>query len=79
MAVKKIAGRMVSSQPIAVQKKSVHVVGKNQLFDFHVFRPQPRHQIDGLREVHIAIVVAVNEEHRRTPGIYVGDRRRAMG
>jgi hypothetical protein len=79
MPVEEIAGSVVGGQPIAMQKKIVYFVGKDELFDFHVFRPQAGDQVDRLSEKYVAIIIAVDEKHWGAPGIHGGDGRRSVG
>src|SRR6266446_509851 len=79
MAVKKIAGGAVGLQPMPVQQKIMHVVGENELFDFHAVFAEARDQIHGLRKIYVAVVVAVDEEHRRLPSVHGGHGRRIVG
>src|SRR5437870_4054232 len=74
--VEEIARCVISGQPIFVQQKIVNVVGKNELFDLDAFLAEARDEIDGLGEINVAVVVAVNEQDGRLPGIHSGHRRR---
>lgn len=47
-----------------MEQKVVNFVGENELFDVHAARPQAGDQVHGLREIHVAIVVAMNEKDR---------------
>jgi len=72
MAVEKIAGSTVCLQPMPVQQKIMHVIGENELprFPRRVrggVRPNRR-----LREINVAVVIAMNEEHGRLPGVHGG-------
>src|SRR6266850_1054079 len=78
MMVKEIACRAVCLQPMPVKQKIMHFVGEDELLDFHALLPEPGDQIHRLREINIAIVVAMNEEHGRLPGAHGGDRRGIM-
>ena len=69
MAVEEIACRVIGRKPIPVQQKIVHVIGENELFDLDTFFAEPRHEVHCLREVDVAVVVAVNEKHGRFPGV----------
>src|SRR6266446_2278073 len=78
-AVKKIAGRVICLEPRTMQQKIVNLVRENKLFDVHVALAKARGEVHGLREVHITIIVAMNKEHRRFPGVNGGDGRRVVG
>lgn len=62
--IKKFAGGAVGFEPRMMEQKVVNFVGENELLDVHAARPQPGDQVHGLCEIHVAIVVAMNEEHR---------------
>src|SRR5260221_11849247 len=78
MAVEEIAGGVIRREPISVQQEIVHVVRENELLDLHALFAEAGNKIDGLREVDIAIVVTVDEQGGRLPGVHCGDRRRIM-
>src|SRR6266513_5331102 len=78
MPIEEIAGRVIRRQPIFVQQKIVHVIRKNELLDLYALLAEARHQIYCLREIHIAVVIPVNEEDRRLPRIHRSYRRRIM-
>ena len=54
-------------------------VGEDELFDVHAAGAKARHEVHGLRKNDVAIVVAVDEEHWRFPGVDGGDGRRVVG
>src|SRR5258706_12626870 len=78
MAVKEIAGGSISGEPVAMQQKIVHVIRENELLDNDAASAQARDEIDRLREVDVAIVIAVDEKHRRLPCFDGGDWRRLV-
>src|SRR6266404_249723 len=78
-AVKKIASCVIRLEPRTMQQKIVDLVRENELFDVHVALAKARGEVHGLREVHIAIVVAMNKKHWRFPGVNVGHGRRVVG
>src|SRR5690348_8841836 len=51
-------------------------VRDDELFEGDMLGAQALHEIDCLAERHVAIVVAVDQQHRRFPGVHVGIRRR---
>jgi hypothetical protein len=61
-------------QPALVRQKIVDLVGKDQLLQQHLLLAQVLHQVNALVERHITVVVAMNDQHRRTPGLDMGDR-----
>src|SRR5260370_15836534 len=76
MAVEEIARRMVGRKPILVQQKIVYVIGENQLFDLDALLAEACDEIHRLGEVDVAVVVPVNEQDRRLPGVHGGYPRR---
>src|SRR5258708_35780220 len=67
MAIEEIACRMIARKPVPVQQKIMHVIRENELFDFHAFFAQPRHEVHRLREVDVAYGVTMNKKHGRFP------------
>ena len=49
---------------MAMKQKIMHVIGEDELLDFHAAFAETSDQIDGLGEIHVAVVVAMNEKHR---------------
>src|SRR5437868_7672302 len=70
MAIEEIGSGVISRQPVAIQQKIVNVIGKNELFDGDAACAQAGGEIDGLREIDIAIVIAVDEKYGRFPGFH---------
>lgn len=54
-------------------------IGKNELFDVHITCAKPRDEIHCLREIYVAIIITMNKEHWRLPGIDRSDRRGVVG
>src|SRR5439155_11190971 len=76
LAIEEIGGSFVAGEPVAMEQEIVNFVGEDELLDFDVaLGPEAGDKIDGLREVDVAIVVAVNEEHRGLPSVDRSDRR----
>src|ERR1700739_807226 len=61
-----------------MQQKIVNLIRENELFDMHVTFAKAGDKVNGLREVYVAIVVAMNKEHRRFPGVNGSDGRRLV-
>src|SRR5215467_8566386 len=70
---------MIGGQPVAVEKKIVNLVGKNELFDFDALLAKASGEIHGLSEIDVAVVVAVDEKNGRLPSVHRGNRRRVVG
>ena len=62
--------------PAAVQHRLVRVVGEHDEFHVHVALAQQLHEAGRLLERHVPVVVAVNEQHRRSPRVDRPDGRR---
>src|SRR5438477_9448748 len=77
-AVEEIGGGVISREPVFVQKEVVDFIREDELFDFDVAGAEARDEIDGLREVNVAVVVAVNEERGRFPSVDGSDGRRVV-
>ena len=60
MLVEKVGRRVIRAQPIFVQQQLMNFVGINYLLEVDSLRAQPAHKIYRLRELDVAIVVAVN-------------------
>ena len=63
-AVEKFGGGAVGADPIAPAEQVVNFVGKNQLLELDFLGAQFFDQIGGLLKRHVAIIVAMNKEHR---------------
>src|SRR5580704_8832097 len=62
-----------------MEEKIVDLVGEDELLDGDAACTEAGHQIDGLREVDVAVVVAMDEENRRFPGVDRADWRGIVG
>src|ERR1044071_6405808 len=71
-----VRGRRVGAEPVAVEEEVVHVVGEDDLLELDVLLAQTAHEVYGLREGDVALVVAVDEEHGRAPLLDGADGRR---
>ena len=58
-----------------MQQKIVNLIGENKLFDVNIAFTETRDKVHGLCKVHVAVVITVNEKHRRFPGIDGSDGR----
>lgn len=72
---KEIVRGRVCREPIAMQKKVVHLIWKDQLLDFYALFSQIFRELYRLTERDVAIIIALNEQHRRPPRILVRHRR----
>src|SRR5438105_13563571 len=63
-AVEEIACSVVCGQPIAVQKKVVDFVRKNELLNLDAFLATTSSKVNGLREIDVAVVVSRTETQR---------------
>src|SRR5512138_1600186 len=76
LLLEKVLGCRISADPVPPKQKIVDFIGENKFLDMNVLGPQALQQIHSLRKRHVAVVVAVNEKNRRTPGL---DRRIGRG
>src|SRR5690242_6396665 len=77
-AVEKVGCRVIGSQPVTVQKKIVNLVWENELLDFDALLAKAGGEINGLCEIDVAIIVAMDEEDRGLPGVHRSDGRRIV-
>lgn len=64
MPLEKMCSCVVRLQPTAMKEKIMDIIREDQLFEVDATLSQQTHEIDGLTEVDVAIVVAVNEKYR---------------
>ena len=69
MTLKEIGRGLERFEPVGVGEEAVHFVWKNELLERYPPFAELFHQIDALAEGHVAIIVAVDKKHRRSPGI----------
>src|SRR4051812_11347152 len=67
LAVEEIGGGVISAQPVFMAQEVVNVIGKDQLLELDVALAQAAHQLDRLIEGDVAVIVAMNQQHRRFP------------
>jgi len=76
LAVEEIGGGFVAGEPVVMEQEVVDFVGEYELLDLDIaFGAEASDEIDCLREVDVAIVVAVDEQDRGLPGVDGSDRR----
>src|ERR1035437_5527400 len=61
--------RMVTAQPGGMPQEAVDLVGQDELLEIHTLLAERIRERDGLAEVDVAIVVAVNHQHRGAPTV----------
>src|ERR1051326_2258326 len=66
---------VVRMEPRAVAQEAVYFVRNDELFEVHSLPSQRTHQLNRLREVHVAVIVAMYQKHRRFPCPYGRHRR----
>jgi hypothetical protein len=71
LSLKEIGGRLVDAHPVRVPHEVMRVVRNDQLFIWYVKLVESLNQIHGLIEPHIAVIVAVDQKHRRLPSFDV--------
>ena len=67
LAAEIVNGRAVGLEPRRVAQKTVNLVGDHDLLERHAREPQPRDEVNHLMELDVAVVVALNQQHRRFP------------
>src|SRR5262249_33516391 len=74
-----VRGRLQAAQPRLVRQEAVRLVGEDEQLDVHLLLAQVHHETDTFREGHLRVVVAVNHQDGRAPGLDRGDRGRVAG
>src|SRR5216683_3051722 len=67
--------RVVGREPVRVGQKIMDLVRENELLEGYALAPQGLGELDRLAELHVAVVVAVDQQHRRAPILHIRDRR----
>ena len=62
-----VCGGTITFDPALPQKKIVDLIGKDQFLKLNILFAQALDQVSGLLEWNIAVIVAMNEQHRRFP------------
>jgi len=70
VASEEVGSSAVCLQPSLEHKKVVDLVWENQDFDRHFSLAQALHEVNRLTKGYIAVIVALNQEHRRLPELY---------
>src|SRR5580700_7954766 len=73
--LEKVGGGVVGAQPTLVTQKAMYFVGKDELLVVDSLPVQRLDQPHGLREGHVAVVVAMNQQHGRSPRRHGTDGR----
>ena len=64
---KEFLRRAIRPDPALPHEETMNLIGKDQFLDMHFLHAQALQQIDRLREINIAIVIPLDEQHRRPP------------
>ncbi len=64
MLIKKVRTRVIGAQPILMTQEVVYLIRKDQFFKIDSVASQAADQIHRLGKFDVAIIVAVNQEHR---------------
>src|SRR5437879_1263757 len=70
--VEELDGRVIRAEPVRVREEVVHFVGEHELLDRDALLAERRRELDRLAELYVAVVVPVDQEHGRTPGLHRG-------
>src|SRR5690242_2111580 len=74
-AIEKIGAGFICLHPVLMQQEVMNFVGENELLEMDPLLAQRPRKFYRLREIHIAVVVAVNQQHRRLPFLDRSDGR----
>src|ERR1017187_1966850 len=74
-----IGRRMVTAQPGIMPQEAVDLVGQDELLEIDALLAQRIGERDGLAEVDVTIVIAVDQQHRRAPRSHARHGRRFEG
>src|SRR6266446_4859801 len=64
---KEFLRRAIRPDPALPHEEPMNLIGEHEFLDVHFLSAQALQQIDRLREIHIAIVIPLDEQHRRPP------------
>ena len=67
---------MIRVYPILMPQEIMYLVRIDQLLEVHAVRAQSAHEVYRLRKLHVAIVVAVDQQHWRFPFVHRRNWRR---
>src|ERR1700722_5430555 len=73
--VEKVGSGVVGTQPTLVAQEAMYFVGKDQVLVVNSLPVQCLDEPHGFREGHIAVIVAVNQQHGRAPRRHRTDGR----
>src|SRR5579859_230817 len=76
MFVEEVARRVISGQPGPVHQEIMNFVGKNELLEGDALLAQGFGEVNSFGKRNIAVVVALNQQDRGTPG---ADGRKRRG
>src|SRR5262249_3959311 len=69
LPVEEIRRSLVAAHPVLPQQEVMDLIRNHNLLKLHALPAQALDQVDCLLEGHVAIVVAMDEQHRRLPVI----------
>ena len=70
VALEEVGAAAEDLQPVLVAEEAVDLVGEDEEFVLDTQFPQLLHQLDGLVEGDVPVVVPVDEQHRRAPAVH---------
>src|SRR6185437_1565806 len=74
--IEKLRARRVGGQPATVQQKIMNLIGEDQFLNWNVLPTKRCCQLDSLKKRYFRIVISLDQQHRRVPGLYGGEWRR---
>src|SRR6185437_1918969 len=72
LALQEVHGRGVGLHPRSVAQEAVDFVGDHHFLEGHAVLPEARHYVFHLEEMHVVVVVALDQQHGRFPFRDVG-------
>src|SRR6266481_7944012 len=67
LSVQEVRGGLVAPHPALPQQEIMDFIRKDDLLEGHILLSQALHQVRGLLERHVTIIVAMNQQHGRFP------------
>src|SRR5258708_4855216 len=78
-ALEPCRGRGIYRDEVGMSHHVMRIVRKDNFLQGYTFSLEPPRETDGLAEAHVAVVVTVNQQHRRAPRLHRRDGRGRPG
>src|SRR5579872_7236609 len=79
LAIEEVGAERVGGDPVAPEQEAVDFVGEDVLLEGRALSAKSCGEADGVGELHVAVVVALDQQDGRTPGLYRRHRGRFKG